>query len=142
MAQSEEGATARAWLIRAMGVLFGLLGGAAWAVLLGVLVFIVPRFEEIFERFEIESGLPVATMLVIVAAGAVRTWWFMFAPALAAAVGAPVLASVGGRSLAVAVAAAVFGMVSILLAAACVTLVVVGLFAPLVQLIGAVGEKH
>ena len=47
------------------GVVLSLAGGAAWVVLLITILVIVPRFENIYQKFDIAGGMPWMTQVVI-----------------------------------------------------------------------------
>lgn len=126
---------------RVVGVCCGLLGGLGWVLLLGILAFIVPRFEEIFTRFEVTGRLPWVTAVIIQLSHAVRGWWFLFGPAAAAVLAALLVGCIWMRTPGGVIAAVVFGMVSVLAVAVGVTVIVAGLFMPLVTLIQDVGNK-
>jgi len=128
-----------AW--RVVGVFSGLLGGLGWVLLLGILAFIVPRFEEIFARFQVTGGLPWVTAVIIQLSHAVRNWWFLFGPAAAAVLAAPLVGCIWTRTPGGVIAAVVFGMVSVLAVAVGITVIVLGLFMPLVVDIQSVGNK-
>ena len=126
---------------RVVGVCFGLVGVLGWVSLIGILAFIVPRFEEIFTRFEVRGGLPWVTAVIIHLSHAVRNWWFLFGPAAAAVLAALLVGCIWTRAPGCVIAAVVFGTVSVLAVAVGVTVIVAGLFTPLVTLIQDVGNK-
>lgn len=56
----------RASLLTRLGAIASVvLGGLGWLLLAYVFAFIVPTFAEIFEKFDIKGGLPLATRVVL-----------------------------------------------------------------------------
>ena len=51
--------------------------GVAVLIVALIMVFIVPRFEDIFQRFEIKGGLPAPTRLLINTSHAVYKYWYL-----------------------------------------------------------------
>jgi len=51
--------------------------GVAVLIVALIMVFIVPRFEDIFQRFEIKGGLPAPTRLLINTSHAVYRYWYL-----------------------------------------------------------------
>ncbi|MCX5653531.1 MAG: type II secretion system F family protein [Planctomycetota bacterium] len=51
--------------------------GVAVLIVSLIMVFIVPKFEEIFLRFEIKSGLPAPTKLLIAISHALYGYWYL-----------------------------------------------------------------
>ena len=51
--------------------------GVAVLIVALIMVFIVPRFEDIFQRFEIKGGLPAPTRLLISTSHAVYKYWYL-----------------------------------------------------------------
>jgi len=51
--------------------------GVAVLIVALIMVFIVPRFEDIFLRFEIKGGLPAPTRLLINTSHAVYKYWYL-----------------------------------------------------------------
>ncbi len=46
-------------------------------ILTGIMWFIVPKFEEIFRKFDIKGGLPVPTVMLINTSNTVRDYWYL-----------------------------------------------------------------
>jgi type IV pilus assembly protein PilC len=46
-------------------------------ILIAIMFFIVPKFEEIFKKFDIEGGLPVPTQILIAASKTVGLYWWL-----------------------------------------------------------------
>jgi len=123
----------------AAGVLVA-AGGVCWLAPLFVLVAIVPRFGEIFEKSGIEGGLPGATAFALgigSALGEVGLWilalWLVLVLALAAA------AALAPWRLMVCVSAILLGLCFVGSVAA-TTATVVALFLPMAQLMQQVGS--
>ncbi len=128
---------------RIVGAISSLVGGAAWLALLVILVTIVPRFEEIFQKFDIKGGLPESTQVMISVSHIFRSYWFFLLPLVGGATVAMFIPCISGRKRSVATISVVFGAVSCLLFAIAVTVIVVGLFMPLISLVqGVSGAKH
>ncbi|MBE3097889.1 MAG: type II secretion system F family protein [Planctomycetes bacterium] len=51
--------------------------GVAILIVSLIMVFIVPRFEEIFQRFEIKGGLPPPTRILITTSHAIYGYWYL-----------------------------------------------------------------
>jgi len=51
--------------------------GVAVIILVAIMWFIVPKFEEIFRKFDIKGGLPAPTQMLITASNTVRDYWFL-----------------------------------------------------------------
>ncbi|MBM4018253.1 MAG: type II secretion system F family protein [Planctomycetes bacterium] len=51
--------------------------GVAVLILVLIMWFIVPRFQEIFMRFEIKGGLPAPTQILINVSNTVRDFWYL-----------------------------------------------------------------
>jgi type IV pilus assembly protein PilC len=51
--------------------------GVAMLILTLIMLFIVPKFEEIFQRFEIKGGLPTPTQILINVSHAVGGHWYL-----------------------------------------------------------------
>jgi type IV pilus assembly protein PilC len=51
--------------------------GVAILIVSLIMVFIVPRFEEIFTRFEIKGGLPAPTQILITTSHAIYKYWYL-----------------------------------------------------------------
>jgi type II secretory pathway component PulF len=118
-----------------MGVVSGLLGGLAWLAVFGVLLLIVPKFEEMFARFEIKAGLPWVTQALITISHALHIAWPLVACIVLGVPAAAILVSIYGRSSKGAVAAVVFGLGSLVILFVAMPVIVAGLFLPLVELL-------
>jgi len=127
--------------VRATGVVSGLLGGLAWLLLFGVLLFIVPKFEEMFVRFEIKSGLPAPTKILITLSRILRVAWPLAAAIMFGIPAASILLSVFARSSKGAAAAVVFGLGSLLIVLVVLPVIVTGLFLPLLDLMQSASGK-
>ena len=126
-----------AW--RVVGVFSGLLSGLAWLLVFGVLVFIVPKFQEIFQRFD--AALPLLTQAVISAAQVVSQGWPVFAALAFGVPAAAILLSILARSSAGVTAAAVLGLVSVFMFVVAMAAIVIGLFPPMMSLVEVLGAK-
>jgi type II secretory pathway component PulF len=115
-----------------MGVVSGLLGGLSWLVVFGVLLLIVPKFEEMFARFEIKAGLPWVTKAVIAVSHALHIAWPLVACIVLGIPAAAILVSIRARSRKGAVAAMVFGLGSLLIPLVALPVIAINLFLPLV----------
>ena len=51
--------------------------GVAVLIVSLIMVFIVPRFEEIFQRFEIKGGLPAPTRILITTSHTIYGYWYL-----------------------------------------------------------------
>jgi len=51
--------------------------GVAVIILVAIMWFIVPKFQEIFLKFDIKGGLPAPTQLLITSSETVREYWFL-----------------------------------------------------------------
>lgn len=51
--------------------------GVAVIILVAIMWFIVPKFQEIFLKFDIKGGLPAPTQMLIISSHAVRTYWYL-----------------------------------------------------------------
>ena len=117
--------------VRVMGVVSGLLGGLSWLVVFGVLLLIVPKFEEMFARFEIKAGLPWVTKAVIAVSHALHIAWPLVACIVLGIPAAAILVSIRARSRKGAVAAVVFGLGSLAILSVVLPVIVISLFLPL-----------
>jgi len=126
-----------AW--RVVGVFFGLLSGLAWLLVFGILVFIVPKFEEIFQRFD--AALPLLTRALISATHVMFQGWPVFAALMFGVPAAAILLSVLARSSAGVTAAAVLGLVSVFMFVIAMAAIVIGLFLPMISLVEVLGAK-
>jgi type IV pilus assembly protein PilC len=50
----------------------------AATILAAIMIFIVPKFEEIFMKFDIKGGLPMPTKILIGISNTIYAYWFMF----------------------------------------------------------------
>lgn len=46
-------------------------------ILVAIMLYIVPKFQEIFLKFDIKGGLPAPTEMLITASSTVRTYWYL-----------------------------------------------------------------
>lgn len=127
--------------VRAMGVVSGVLGGLAWLLVFGILVFFVPKFEEMFARFEIKAGLPWVTKVLISISHVLHVGWPLVACIVFGIPAASILVSILDRSPKGSVAAIVLGLSSVLIVLVALPLIVAGLFMPLVEIIKATSGK-
>jgi len=51
--------------------------GVAVLIVSLIMIFIVPKFEEIFQRFEIKGGLPVPTKILVNISHAIFNYWYL-----------------------------------------------------------------
>jgi len=58
--------------------------GIALVIVTLIIMFIVPRFEDIFKKFDIKGGLPMPTQILINVSHAVGTYWYLLPAVLAA----------------------------------------------------------
>jgi len=122
------------------GAFLAVFGGLLWLIPVVVLVLIVPRFVEIFEKFDVAGGLPTATQAVITVAQALSTWWPVAVLLWLAVVGGLVALCAAVRARRPVALAAVFAGLSFLGVVITITLMVVVLFMPLVRLIEQTGR--
>ena len=125
--------------LKVLGVCLIAGGGLAWLIVFALLALAVPRFEEIFQRFELEGRLSALTQALIAVSHVIKTWWYAGVPIGVLAMAVLVYACLVCRSRAGIYAAAAFAALS--LAAAFITsvLVVIGMFLPMVDLVQDVG---
>jgi hypothetical protein len=114
-------------------------GGLAWLIVFALFALVVPRFEEIFLKFDIKGGLPALTQALIAVSHVIKTWWYAWVPIGVLAMVALVGACLVCQSRAGFYAAAAFAALSLLVAFATPVLLVVGMFLPLVDLVQDVG---
>jgi len=122
------------------GSLLALFGGLLWLIPAAMGVLIVPKFVEVFEKFDVPGGLPTATQAVITIARAVSAGWPLAMLVWLAVVGGLAALCVAVRRPWPVVVAAVFAGLSLLGVGAAVVLMVVGLFSALVRTIEQVGQ--
>jgi len=123
-----------------VGVLLAVLGGVLWLLPVAMGVLIVPKFAEVFDKFDIRGGLPTGTVAVLAVADGVCTWWPLVALLWLAVVGGLAALCVAVRRPWPVVVAAVFAGLSFLGVGAAVVLTVVALFLPLVRTIEVIGQ--
>jgi type IV pilus assembly protein PilC len=51
--------------------------GVAILIVVAIMLFIVPKFKEIFEKFDIKGGLPAPTAMLIQVAETIRLYWWL-----------------------------------------------------------------
>lgn len=107
-----------------------------WVILLVILLYLVPRFQDIFSQLQVE--MPVPTRVILAFSDLLRTWWFVALPMLLAlAVGLIVFAAIYGaeriRWIVVLVAVS-FGLLG-----PGIGVVVIALFLPLTKMIQEMG---
>jgi type II secretory pathway component PulF len=106
-----------------------------WFAVLAIPVYIVPRFVDIFSKFDVE--LPAQTQWLLAFSRAVGGWWpLMWLALLGAGAGLVLWGWRGTRAAALGVVTGV----SWLAAGAFVTLAVTAMFGPLVELIQNMGQ--
>ncbi len=127
-------------LSRTVGVVLAIVGGLAWLLPVFTFVFIVPKFAEIFAKFDIKGGLPPMTQATLAVSSAFARYWYLFAALWAAAIALLAIASVVARTRWPVWLSVAFGVVSLVLVFVTETLLVLGLFAPMVTLIQDVGH--
>ena len=119
-------------LARMLGAGFAVIAGAPWVLMLGVLLFTVPKFGKIFRDFE--TQLPAATQAIMSISAILATFWPV---AVVVVVGCTTLLAVfcgRARTRRVIIAAVLAGVVSLLLFAVCLAIVMVGLLLPVFTL--------
>jgi hypothetical protein len=110
-----------------------ILGGLCSLPGPGLALFVVPRFKEIFEKFDIQGGLPVLTQAIIAVSDVLVGCWFVFVPLWLLVVGGlAVWAGRAGSRRALRLAR-IFAIIAIIATSVLVPLMVIGLFLPLVQ---------
>jgi type IV pilus assembly protein PilC len=67
--------------IRAAFVYPAVVGTICFVVVLAMLIFVVPMFSQVYKRLHVE--LPAPTRILVVLSVALRSWWWVLAPALA-----------------------------------------------------------
>ena len=112
------------------------LHGMLWLGLLAVLVFVVPNYIRTLESFGTE--LPTVTLIVIKTSHYAVLFWWLIIPmiaVLAAGDGAIILALSASPRL--KLFKVLWGILMLLLPAAAIALVVVGIQLPMIQLINS-----
>lgn len=84
-------------LSRIASVYLAVGSSVGWLVLLWVLVSTVPRFVEIFEKFDIPAR-PLLTGVIITASQAVQQYWYLFGALWLVAAAGLVVASALAKS--------------------------------------------
>lgn len=125
--------------LKVLGICLVAGGGLTWLVVFALFAFHVPRFEEIFQKFDIRGGLPALTQVLIAASHFVKTWWYVLFLAGVLAMGVLVYANLVCRSRAGLYAAAVFATLSLLAALVAIPLVVIGMSVSMVHLVETIG---
>jgi hypothetical protein len=123
---------------RMMSVISGMMGGLAWFVVFGVLVFIVPKFVAVFA--DAKSSLPLVTQAVITAAHFLFFAWPLAAVFIFGVPGAAVLLSVFARSSRGVTAARWLGLGSVLFSLVVLVVILTSLLLPLMSLVEAVKQ--
>ena len=121
---------------RMMSVISGLMGGLAWFVVFGVLVFIVPKFVVVFA--DAKTSLPLVTQVVIAAAHFLFFAWPLAAVFIFGVSGAAVLLSIFARSSRGVMAARWLGLGSVLFSLVVLVAILISLLLPLMSLVEAV----
>lgn len=119
-------------LARSLGVGFAVIAGAPWVLMLGILLFTVPKFGKIFCDFG--PQIPAATQAIMSISAILATFWPV--AVLVVVVCTTLLAVFCGRARTrrVIIATVVSGVVSVLLFAVCLFMVIVGLLLPVFTL--------
>ncbi len=125
--------------LKVLGVTLVAGGGLAWLIVFALLALAVPRFEEIFQKFDVEGGLPALTQALIAVSHVIKTWWYAGVPIGVLAMAVLVYACLVCRSRAGIYAAAAFAALSLVAAFIASVLVVIGMFLPMVDLVQDVG---
>lgn len=119
--------------LKALGVVLASAGGLVWLIPIVLLVYIVPKFVEVFNKFDAE--LPSLTRVIIAASWAVAQVWYLAALVWLAVVAGLVGASLAARSNRAIWASGIFAAVSVGLTLLVLAGMVVSLFVPLVVLV-------
>ena len=125
-------------LARILGIVVAVVGGLAWLLPVFTFVFIVPKFAEIFVKFDVQGGLPVATQALLAMSSALARYWYLFAALWVAVVAGLAIASVVAGTHWPVWLSAGFAGVSLVLVFVIQALIVIGLFLPLTHLIESV----
>jgi hypothetical protein len=120
------------------GSLLAIFGGALWLLPAAVIVFMVPKFVAIFEKFD--ADVSAVSAAVIAVATAVSAWWPLVGLVWLAVVGGLVAVCVTVRARWPVVLAGVFAGFSFVGVCVAITLPVVALFIPLQRTIQEVGQ--
>jgi hypothetical protein len=141
MSQSPAAVPCRSTVSRLACVGLVILGGLCWLPGPGIALFVVPRFKEIFVKFDIKGSLPFLTQAIIAVSDVLLGYWFVFVPLWLLVVGGlAVWAGLAGSRRALLLAG-IFAIIAIIATTVLVPVMVVGLFQPLTQmLIQSVGE--
>ena len=118
---------------RVGAIVLVLLGAVGWLILLGVLVFTVPRFAEIFEKFKF--AVPVPTRVLCDLGLIVQQFWYAFGFGWLGVTAGAVLWVLRGRWKHRALVASILGGISVLATLVILGTVFFSLFLPLVDLI-------
>ena len=136
MTESSETPKTPSKALRVEGAILAAFGGVCWLLPSLVFVFIAPKFEEIFRKFDIKGDLPQATSAVL----AISHVWIWLLPIV---LGLPVvllILCIRGRSRAAIIGSIVYGVASFLICLVGMTWLVVSLFLPFVWDINNVGN--
>ena len=123
--------------MKALGVVLAAAGGLVWLIPLVILIYIIPKSVEVFDKFDMP--LPALTRVIIAVTGVVAHVWYLAALVWLAVVAGLVGASLAARSNRAIWASGIFAAASVGLTMLVVGGMVVGLFVPLVTLVEATG---
>jgi type II secretory pathway component PulF len=141
MTQATTGPDERSKFSRVMSAIVVALGGVVWLLPLWLMLWIVPRFEDIFRKFDIKGGLPALTMLEIDLSHFLANFWYPIVPACVLAAAALAVWCYRTPSRRGVHVARCFLAASLAAVIVDVIFLVVGMFLPLVHLIRAVGAR-
>jgi len=116
-----------------------LMGGLLWLLPAIGCVFIVPKFAEIYSKFEMEPS--PSAQAVIAFARAVTTWWWAFGVAWVVVVGGLVVLAVAVRQRWTIIASVVFAAASLVAVVVVAFVLVLLLSRALVETVQAVGAQ-
>jgi type II secretory pathway component PulF len=119
---------------RVTGAVMAMLGGVAWVALLTILLTVVPRFENIFIKFDIPGGLPDLTRGVIAASHAVSRMAIIVLPMVTIGTFLLVGFSVADRRRTAITISTIFGIVSCLIVTIFGALIVYGILNPFMNI--------
>jgi len=81
MTQAATGPEERSKFSRVTSAVIVALGGVAWLLPLWLMLWVVPRFENIFKSFDIKGGLPLLTQTEIGLSHFLASFWYPIVPA-------------------------------------------------------------
>jgi hypothetical protein len=142
MTELPEVRPSRSTLSRVLSAVLVLGGGALWAIPTFALLYYAPKFQDIFQKFQIPGGLPVVTVTLLALSDFLSRNAFAILPLAAMAIGLLALLSSLRTWRGGIIAASLFAAVSFFAVAIAVAVLVIGLIQPMVALIQTVSNSR